>query len=61
VEEYKKWTDIKIHWVGEILPENPIGTFYVFNRGDKIDFNHPNGKGHKELASEIASKKLCSD
>ena len=60
IEEYLRWTDTNIYWIGESLPERQVGTFFVFNRGDKIDFNHPNGKGHEALAYEIATKKLCS-
>ena len=37
--------------------EKKVGYYYVFNKGDKIDFNHPNRKGHLSIANEISKKK----
>jgi len=31
-----------------------VGECFVYNRGDKIDWNHPNRKGHRLLADFIA-------
>ena len=39
--------------------ENEVGYYYVFNKGDKIDFNHPNKRGHLNIAKEISKKKVC--
>ena len=39
--------------------ENIIGTYFVYNKGDKIDFNHPNRQGHYIIAKEISKNKLC--
>ena len=39
--------------------EKKVGYYYVFNKGDKIDFNHPNRKGHLSIANEISKKKVC--
>lgn len=39
--------------------EKEVGYYYVFNKGDKIDFNHPNRKGHLSIAKEISKKKVC--
>ena len=37
-----------------------IGHYFVFNKGDKIDFNHPN-KGHLVIAKEINKKNICQN
>jgi len=29
------------------------------NVGDKIDFNHPNRRGHEALARQISDERLC--
>jgi len=39
--------------------EEKIGHYYVFNKGDKIDFNHPNRLGHKVIAEQISKNKVC--
>ena len=39
--------------------EKNVGHYFVFNKGDKIDFNHPNRKGHLAIAEEILKKKVC--
>lgn len=36
-----------------------IGHYYVFNKGDKLDFNHPNREGHLVIAKEISKNKIC--
>ena len=41
--------------------EKNIGYYYVFDKGDKIDFNHPNRKGHFVIASEISRNKICQN
>ena len=32
--------------------EKKVGSYFVFNKGDKIDFNHPNRLGHLVIAKE---------
>ena len=39
--------------------EKKVGSYFVFNKGDKIDFNHPNRLGHLIIAKEIYKKKIC--
>jgi hypothetical protein len=39
--------------------EKNIGHYFVFNKGDKIDFNHPNREGHLVIAKEISKNKVC--
>ena len=39
--------------------EKEIGYYFVFNKGDKIDFNHPNRNGHLVIANEISKNKIC--
>ena len=41
--------------------EKKVGTYFVFNKGDKIDFNHPNRLGHLVIAQEINKKKICQN
>lgn len=36
-----------------------VGEYFVYNKGDKIDFNHPNRKGHKLIAKGFADSKTC--
>lgn len=35
------------------------GEFFVYNKGDKIDFNHPNREGHRRLADGFAQSHTC--
>jgi len=37
----------------------PAGTYFVYNRGDKIDYNHPNRKGHKLIADDFTARNPC--
>lgn len=41
--------------------EKKIGHYYVFDKGDKIDFNHPNREGHLVIAKEINKKNVCQN
>ncbi len=33
--------------------ENEVGEFFVYNRGDKLDWNHPNRAGHRAIADYL--------
>ena len=46
-------------YVKEGFEEKNIGYYFVFNKGDKIDFNHPNRKGHFVIANQISKNKIC--
>ncbi len=59
IEEFEKESLIEINYLGLNFKEKPVGTYYVFNKGDKIDFNHPNRIGHKVLAEEISQNNYC--
>ena len=59
IEEFNLYSDLEIHYLGKQFDQKPVGHFYVFDKGDRIDFNHPNGKGHYVLAKEIVSRELC--
>lgn len=37
----------------------PAGTYFVYNKGDKIDFNHPNRAGHALLAKGLSESRAC--
>ena len=45
--------------LGHSIPEAGVGEYFVYNLGDKIDFNHPNREGHRLLAEELAEAKFC--
>lgn len=36
-----------------------VGEYFVYNKGDKIDFNHPNRAGHALLAEGFIKSKSC--
>lgn len=36
-----------------------VGEYFVYNRGDKIDFNHPNRAGHALLATGLLKSHSC--
>ena len=57
--EFKKNSNSKIYFLNNNFPEAKVGRYFVFNLGDKIDFNHPNRYGHKILAKQIVSRKIC--
>ena len=59
ISKFKEFSNNDIYYLGNIFPESEVGEFFVYNLGDKIDFNHPNRKGHKLLAKEISERKLC--
>ena len=56
---FSQHSNVEIDWLGAGLIEAEIGSFFVYNLGDKIDYNHPNRLGHELLAKEIADKALC--
>jgi len=59
IDAFKDNTELEINYLGNNFEQRPVGHFYVFNKGDKIDFNHPNAKGHYVLSEEISERKLC--
>lgn len=58
---FSQFSNVKIHWLGFGIPEADIGTYFVYDLGDKIDFNHPNRLGHEALATQISAERLCFD
>lgn len=36
--------------------ENGLGEFFVYNRGDKLDWNHPNREGHEKIADFMGER-----
>ena len=59
IDEFKDNSESEIHFLGKNFDQKPVGHFYVFNKGDKIDFNHPNREGHFVIANEISKNKIC--
>jgi hypothetical protein len=43
----------------EEAQDTPAGTYFVYNKGDKIDFNHPNRLGHALLAKGFSESGAC--
>jgi hypothetical protein len=39
--------------------DSKVGTYFVFNEGDKIDWNHPNRAGHKRIAEGFMQSGAC--
>lgn len=37
----------------------PVGEYFVYNKGDKIDFNHPNRAGHALLTKGLLKSHSC--
>ena len=52
-------SSMEVGILGKNFPKKKVGTYFVYNKGDKIDFNHPNKEGHYLLASEISKQKYC--
>lgn len=38
---------------------NPLGRFFVYDRGDKIDWNHPTRAGHRRVAEWLLDTGFC--
>lgn len=38
----------------------PAGQYFVYNKGDKIDFNHPNRAGHALIMEGLIASKTCN-
>ena len=38
--------------------ENGVGEFFVYDRGDKLDWNHPNRAGHRAIADYLKRVEL---
>ena len=42
--------------VAEARAANGLGQYFVYDRGDKLDWNHPNRAGHRAIANYLASQ-----
>ncbi len=42
--------------VEESRKRNKLGQYYVYNRGDRLDWNHPNREGHRLLAEYLSNQ-----
>ncbi len=42
----------------ESRSENGVGEYFVYNRGDKLDWNHPNREGHRRIAEYLERVEL---
>jgi hypothetical protein len=38
---------------------NPLGVYFVYDRGDKIDWNHPTRAGHRRIADLVLERGFC--
>ena len=61
VEQFKKSSNNQIYYLNNNFKQDITGTYFVFNLGDKIDFNHPNRLGNKILSEQIKERRLCHD
>ena len=39
---------------------NGVGEYFVYNKGDKLDWNHPNRDGHRAIAEYLTSIDLLA-
>lgn len=58
-----RWLDARFAFVDpgqreRSLTENRLGEFFVYDRGDKLDWNHPNRAGHRAIARFLAEKQI---
>jgi len=40
--------------------ENGVGEYFVYNKGDKLDWNHPNRAGHAAIATYLVRKQILA-
>ncbi|WP_413391340.1 hypothetical protein [Prochlorococcus marinus] len=59
ISEFRKYSNNNIYYLNNSFPENNIGEYFVYNLGDRIDFNHPNREGHNLIAKQISDRRLC--
>lgn len=50
------WAFVDVVDVKGSRSANGIGEFFVYNKGDKIDWNHPNRAGHRRIAEYLIQK-----
>ena len=43
------------------LNDNDLGEFFVFDRGGRLDWNHPNRAGHRQIADFLAASGAFED
>ena len=41
--------------------ENAVGEFFVYDKGDTLDWNHPNREGHRKIAMYLAAQDILGD
>lgn len=39
--------------------QNQLGQYFVYNKGDKLDWNHPNREGHRKIAGYVMDTGFC--
>jgi hypothetical protein len=58
-----RWMDGRLAFLdsgqpNKSLEENRLGEFFVYDRGDKLDWNHPNRAGHRALARYLVDQEI---
>ena len=43
----------------ESRARNGLGVYFVYDRGDKIDWNHPTRAGHRRIADLVLERRFC--
>ncbi|MGI9569024.1 MAG: hypothetical protein ACR2PH_04620, partial [Desulfobulbia bacterium] len=43
----------------KVFKQKPVGHYFVYNLGDKIDWNHLNNVGYKVIAEHLADSDAC--
>ncbi len=39
--------------------KNPLGKYFVYNKGDRVDWNHPTREGHRKIAEYAIANGFC--
>ncbi len=58
--------DSLLAFVGQDDPEparqkHRVGEFFVYNKGDKLDWNHPNRAGHRRIANFLIEAQILGE
>jgi len=58
-----RWIDARLAFLkGEGIEssraKNGLGEFFVYDRGDKLDWNHPNREGHRAIARYLVEQEI---
>ena len=47
--------------VGSSRTRHPVGKYFVYNKGDKLDWNHPTRDGHRAISEYLIGQRILAD